>query len=193
MALSVVLALGAVSGLRQRYEARQVRRGRRAPATAAVSVLPRKQGGPLARRVGGWRPDRPAATPTRVAGTVWAAPLTAVGFLAAAVSGTRPEWHDELGCWVATGIGGPLGWALRRLGVNASTVGQVVLSRDRRPSPLLLAHEAAHARQAERLGPLLPLLYFWWGARHGYRDNPLERSARLAARAWADGAGRDVR
>ena len=38
-----------------------------------------------------------------------------------------------------------------------------------------------HVRQAERLGPLLPLLYAWFSARYGYRENPLERGARAGA------------
>ncbi|MEX0705789.1 MAG: hypothetical protein WD041_04155, partial [Nitriliruptoraceae bacterium] len=49
-------------------------------------------------------------------------------------------------------------------------------------SASLLAHEAVHVRQFERLGPLMVPVYLWLAARHGYRDHPLERAARLGAR-----------
>jgi hypothetical protein len=79
-------------------------------------------------------------------------------------------------------VAGPSGWILARLGLQANTIGHVVLVRTPTASSTLLDHEAIHVRQGERLGPLLPLLYAGLSATHGYRDNPLEQAARLGAR-----------
>ena len=87
------------------------------------------------------------------------------------------------------GAGGPSRVALSAVGASANTVGLVVLSPGAAPDPVLLAHEAVHARQAERLGPLLLPLYVALSARFGYRDNPLERAARLGARQTLSGQG----
>jgi hypothetical protein len=113
---------------------------------------------------------------------VWAAPLTSIGFLMALAAGRRPRWSDEHRCWVVEGVRGPSGVALRTVGADANAIGQVVLSRSTISSRALLAHEAVHVRQAERLGPLLFPAYLWLAARYGYRDHPLERAARLGAR-----------
>jgi hypothetical protein len=84
---------------------------------------------------------------------------------------------------VALGVGGPSGLALRSVGADANAIGAVVLCRQPDPPRFLLAHEVVHVRQAERLGPLLLVGYLWLAARYGYRDHPLERAARVGARA----------
>lgn len=97
-------------------------------------------------------------------------------------SGRAPSWDDELGCWVFAGARTGASRVFSLTSATANAVGQVILTRRDDPSRALLIHESAHARQAERLGPLLVPVYAWWWARHGYRDHPLERGARLAAR-----------
>jgi hypothetical protein len=117
-----------------------------------------------------------------VATTLWSAPLSAVGLAVALASGARPQWDAARRCFVATGVGGASGAALRLVGAGANTVGQVVLCRSDTPSDALLDHEAVHVRQAERLGLLLVPTYLWCNAIRGYRDNPLEHAARRGAR-----------
>src|SRR5690606_16573805 len=113
---------------------------------------------------------------------LWAGPMTVIGLGLAAAAGRRPRWDARHGCFVVDAIRGPSALALRLVGADANTIGQVVLSRHRRTPEVLLAHEAVHVRQTERLGPLLLPTYVWLAARYGYRDHPLERSARAGAR-----------
>lgn len=131
--------------------------------------------------LGSWIPEQPSTPAGRAAATAWAAPLTTVGALLARAGGSRLRWDGSRGCWVARDVGGPSGWILKRLGLQANTVGHVVLVRTPTAPQALLDHEAIHVRQGERLGPLLPLLYAGLSATHGYWDNPLERAARLGA------------
>jgi hypothetical protein len=180
--LATFLAAGAVAIVRQRWEAQAVRRGTLPRASAAAALVPRRPPPSWAEQLAGWVPARPGTPLGRVVATVWAAPMTAVGFVLAGLAGARPRWDAELGCFVARGVGGPSRVALRTVGASANTVGMVVLSPGLHPDPVLLAHEAVHARQAERLGPLLLPAYVVLSARFGYRDNPLERAARLGAR-----------
>lgn len=183
-AVASTLLAGTVGMLRQRREQVAVRDGRRAPVYVATTVLPPVQG-PLARAVGGWVPSQAQSPLGRLAVMVWASPVTAVGLALAALTGSRPRWDAEHGVLVVEGARGPGMVLLRWLGMSANAVGQVIITgRDRIP-PLTMVHEAAHVRQAERLGPLLPVLYFWFAGRYGYRHNPLERAARRAARDWA--------
>jgi len=128
-----------------------------------------------------WVPRRPATPTGRTVAAAWAAPLTTMGALLARAGGSRLRWDGPRGCWVARGVSGPSGWILGQLGLQANTIGHVVLVRTPTASATLLDHEAVHVRQGERLGPLLPLLYAALSATHGYRDNPLERAARLGA------------
>jgi hypothetical protein len=74
----------------------------------------------------------------------------------------------------------------RRLGFAANAFGHVVLTARPDPSPTLLAHEAVHVRQAERLGIGLAPVYAILWARWGYRNHPLERAARRAAAAVSE-------
>jgi len=177
-------AVAGVVGLaRQRWEAREVARGALPRASAAAELTPRTAQPAWAERLAGWVPTRPRTQFGRAAAATWSAPLTTVGMLLALLGGRRPRWDEELGCFVARGAGGPSRIALGAVGASANTVGLVVLSPGTTPDPTLLAHEAVHARQAERLGPLVLPLYVWLSARYGYRDNPLERAARHGARS----------
>jgi hypothetical protein len=180
--LAAFLTAGVVAIVRQRREALAVRRGELPRASAAAALPPRRPQPAWAERLAGWVPGRPETPLGRFATTVWSAPLTAIGLLLAALAGARPRWDAGLGCFVVRGAGGPSRLALGAVGASANTVGLVVLSPGATPDPVLLAHEAVHARQAERLGPLLLPAYVALSARFGYRDNPLERAARLGAR-----------
>ncbi|MFO7776969.1 MAG: hypothetical protein R6V28_01305 [Nitriliruptoraceae bacterium] len=182
--LFTATAVAGVIGLaRQRWEASEVTRGTLPRASAAAELPPRSPQPAWAERLARWVPDRPGTPLGRAITATWSAPLTAVGMLLALLAGQRPRWDEDLGCFVARGAGGPSRIALRAVGASANTVGLVVLSPGAAPDPVLLAHEAVHARQAERLGPLVLPLYVWLSARYGYRDNPLERAARHGARS----------
>jgi hypothetical protein len=180
--LVATLAAGLLGAVRQRREVEQVRRGVQ-PRFTTVSGEPPRTGGAVGRALATWVPAPPRTPLGRAAAAVLAAPLTVVGLLMAAAAGRRPRWSAAHRCWVVEGVGGPSGFALRTVGAEANAIGQVVLSRSTASSPALLAHEAVHVRQAERLGPLLFPLYLWLGARYGYRAHPLEMAARLGARA----------
>lgn len=169
---------------RRLYEVRQTRRGEVAPLGPATRTVAGRQG-PLARRVDSWNPPPPRTGAGRAVAAAWAAPLTTVGGLLALLGGARATWDPQRGCWVALGVGGPSAVLLRALGLGANAIGQIVVVRRPHASPALLDHEASHVRQAERLGPVLPLLYAWFSARYGYRENPLERGARFGASARA--------
>jgi hypothetical protein len=178
--LLATIGAGLVGAVRQRREVAEVRRGARPRfGDPATPVAARRA---PAERLATWIPEPPRSWAGQLAAGVWAAPLTAVGLLMAAAAGRRPRWSAEHRCWIVDAIRGPSGLALRTVGAEANAIGQVVLSRSAASSPALLAHEAVHVRQAERLGPLLFPLYLWLGAWYGYRDHPLERAARLGAR-----------
>ncbi|MFP5309303.1 MAG: hypothetical protein ACLGIR_06955 [Actinomycetes bacterium] len=182
----LTLAAGAVGAVRQRREAEQVRAGTRVAAGPAGEVPPARPAAPLAERVANWTPARPRTAAGRLLAAVWAAPLSVAGLGLCLAGRGRPRWSSEHGALVCTGVGGISGALLARVGAEANAVGQVIVCRAEDPPAVLLAHETGHVRQAERLGPLLALLYPWWSARYGYRDHPVERGARAAARAWAD-------
>jgi hypothetical protein len=135
----------------------------------------------LGARLARWTPSPPSTTPGKIVARVWAAPLTAMGVLVAFMSGSRPVWDERWQCLVARGVRGPSALALRAVGARANTIGHVVLTRPHEPPVRLLAHEAVHVRQAERLGVLLVPAYVWLAARYGYRNNPLEVAARAGA------------
>lgn len=173
--VDVTVLAGAVGLVRQRREALRARSGAPSPDDTARDPLVALE------RLSHWVPERPRSVALRAAVALWAAPLTLVGLAFALVAGARPSYDDDLGCLVATVIGGPSRRALALVGADANTIGQVVLARPERPSAALLAHEAVHVRQAERLGPLLLPVYAVLSAARGYRRNPLERAARLGA------------
>lgn len=180
-AASGLVALGVVGAGRRLLELRQRRRGRAAPLGPATMTLARSRLGRLGDAVERWEPRRPTTDLGRAAAAAWAAPVTTLGALLVLSGGGRARWDSARGCWVATDVGGLSGRVLRLMNFDANTLGQVVVSVGRRPSAALLDHEAAHVRQGERLGPLVLPLYVWFSARHGYRDNPLERNARRRA------------
>lgn len=181
LALGATLAAGLVGVVRQRQEAEQARRGRLQRAAADRDLPPRRPQGRVGDGLSSWIPTAPVQPWGRTLAFLWASPLTIVGWSLAIAAGRRPVWHDDLRCWVVTGVRGPSELALRAVRADANTIGHVVLSRLADPSPALLAHEAVHVRQAERLGPLLLPAYVWLAARYGYRDHPLERAARRGA------------
>ena len=183
--LTATLVVGAVGVVRQRTEAVAVRRGTLTPASATADIPPRRPEGALGAQLGSWVPTAPTTSAGRIAAAVWAGPLTLVGSLLALLGGGRPRWDDELGCFVARGVGGVSAAALRSVGADANTIGQVVLSRQDEPPASLLAHESVHVRQTERLGPTMIVAYAWLAAAYGYRDHPFERAARLGARQVA--------
>lgn len=176
------LGAGLVGVLRQRAEVARVARGELPRATAAADLTPVSAPGPIGARVARWEPARPATPAGRVLAALWALPMTTVGLTLAVLAGRRPRWDERHGCLVVDAIRGPSAVALRAVGADANTIGQVVLSRHQRTPEVLLAHEAVHVRQTERLGPLLLPTYVWLAARYGYRDHPLERAARAGAR-----------
>jgi hypothetical protein len=180
--LAITAGAALVGVVRQRREQQSVARGVLEPATAAADVAARVAYGPLAARLAAWVPPVPATGPGRLAAAIWAAPLTAVGFTLALLAGRVPRWDPERHCFVTTDVGGLSRITLRALGMDANAIGHVVLCTRPTASDTLLAHEAVHTRQAERFGPLLPVVYAWCAARYGYRDHPLERAARLGAR-----------
>lgn len=126
-----------------------------------------------------WVPAAPVGRLQRLAAYVWAAPLSLLGLLAGASSGSTPTVLDGI-VWFAP-AGGPVMAVLGGLGFRAITLGHVVVSQ-LEPTPALIAHEHCHARQAERLGPLMGPLYLVLLARYGYARHPMERAARRAAR-----------
>lgn len=179
--LAAMAMLGSIGLLRHRRERAQVRAGRQAPVHAATRTAPPGPEGPLARRLARWVPAAPRTRLGRAAAAVWSGPSTLVGVVAGLTTGGAWRRDDRLRCWIVAGGTRGAARLQRWLGFGASAVGQVVLSRAAQPPSTLLAHEAVHVRQSERLGPLIVPLYLWYYARYGYRDHPLERAARWGA------------
>lgn len=183
---SILVALGAAVGLaallRQHREAARANAGRLHRLGPDGRAEAEDAGGTVHRSLAGWRPVRPSSRAGRVVTTLWAAPLTALGIAAGLLGGTPPRWDATHGALVVQPVRGPMRWFLRLQSADAATLGQVVVLRDRAASPRLLVHEAQHARQQERLGPLFALAYPLASACWGYRRNPFEVAARTAAR-----------
>lgn len=118
---------------------------------------------------------------------VWALPNTLLGLMLGALSFQRPRLHRGALLFDR----GPRGWVWmfdKLTPFRAITFGHVVLST----GPLggrLLAHELAHVRQYELLGPAYLLVYGALFAVRGYRRHPLEVAARVAASEAATRAG----
>ena len=134
--------------------------------------------GPWTGRLATWVPSRPATPRGRLAAVIWAAPMTLVGLIVGAGSGTRPRLRD--GIILFAPARGLTGGIVRTRGYAASAFGHVVISVDE-PTAALLAHELVHVRQAERFGAFMAPLYLALLARHGYRHHPMEMAARLGA------------
>lgn len=127
----------------------------------------------------------------RTALLLWAAPLTVFGLmLALPVLAARGRWRLLHGSTIALLIQGPLAdWMLRchpAGRMNAMALGHVVLAAASGLSSRTLRHELEHVRQAERWGPLFPLLYLassiwqWLRGRDAYWHNRFEVAARAA-------------
>lgn len=176
----VVVALAAQAAHRRADELRRERAGELARLGPDSQTEPTVAVRGLAASVCTWEPP-PLPRSRRPVAMAWASPATFAGLALAWAGGSRPRWNADVGAFVATGVGGPSGWALERAGMGANTLGHTVVTRHDHLTERLLAHEAVHVRQFERLGLLLYPLYLWYSARYGYRDNPLEVAARRGA------------
>jgi|SRR5690606_5977578 len=117
---------------------------------------------------------------------LWAAPATALGLLTTLLAlslGARARLIDGVlevsgGRWE-----GVLGRLPRAIGVEAITLGHVVLGRNPRGLAQWRLHERVHVRQYERWGVLFFPLYLgssvwqWLRGRDPYRDNHFEVEA----------------
>ncbi|MGI9016663.1 MAG: hypothetical protein ACR2HR_06090 [Euzebya sp.] len=148
-------------------------------ASADAFVVHRQSEPQWIRDLAHWTPDRPRTGMGRACAYVWAAPSSAAGLIVGLLSGTVPTVRD--GVLVFGGARGLPGLLLTRGRYAATTLGHVVIARGE-PSAVLMAHELAHTRQAERLGPFFGPVYWYLLARHGYIGHPLERAARIAGR-----------
>lgn len=183
--VAAVTVLCGVAGLvRYRYERRAVLEGRLPVLGSGGITAPPRGEDPLSALLARWVPRRPRSRAGRLAATVWCSPLTAVGLVLGLASGGR--WRRGPGCVVVSGGRRGPAHVQARLGFAANAVGQVVLARPTDPPGPLIAHEAAHVRQAERLGPAILPVYLVLFARWGYRQHPLERAARHAVSRWAE-------
>jgi hypothetical protein len=117
----------------------------------------------------------------------WAAPTTAVGLVAGALTlATGGKAQRRRGALEFHG--GFARWFLSRTPVRAQamTLGHVIIGRDPRCLDDCREHEQAHVRQVERWGPLFIPAYLassawqWSRGRHYYLDNWFERDARRA-------------
>ena len=118
-------------------------------------------------------------------GYLWAAPNSLVGLAGALTTATRPVRCR--GVLLIEGSRRGLGRFLAWRGFTAITLGHVIVANQ----PLddhLLAHELAHVAQHERWGPLFYPAYLLTSLA-GYRRNPFERAAELAARRIMEAGG----
>ena len=180
LTVGMTLAAGVVGVWRQRREAVEARTQGR-PPRRPVGLADAPPMGALATQLSTWVPQRPSTKVGRLAATLWALPLTVAGIGFGIASGGRPRWDEGLGCLVFERSAGVSGRILQTIGARANAMGHVVVVTADSGSERLLAHEAVHVRQAERLGPFLFVAYTWLAARYGYADHPLERAARLGA------------
>jgi hypothetical protein len=77
---------------------------------------------------------------------------------------------------------GLIGWTLRRTGFAGVTLPWgIYILPERWQDERLIKHEQAHADQIAQYGVIgFYARYLWFTLRHGYRNNPLEVSARKA-------------
>ena len=128
---------------------------------------------------------------TRLAAYLWASPNTAVGLLLAGLAlASRGRAARVAGTIEAHGgwLSGLLArWPPPRGGVEALTLGHVILGDSAASLERNRAHERAHVRQCECWGPLFIPAYLgaslWARARgrDAYLDNRFEREARAHA------------
>lgn len=149
-------------------------------ATPDAHLIARVEEPEWMRDLAAWVPTQPRTLPGRLLAYLWASPSSLGGLLVGVASGATPVVRD--GVLLFAGVRGPVGAALKRGGFAATTLGHVVIARSD-PSPVLMAHELAHTRQAERFGPFTGPVYWYLLARYGYARHPMERAARTAGRA----------
>lgn len=109
---------------------------------------------------------------------LWALPNTALGLVLGGLSFQRPRIVE--GVVVFDGKVRGFLWAFSKSRWRAITYGHVVLS-SRPLEGRLRAHELAHVRQYELLGPLFLPVYLAIFAVRGYRRHPMEVAASRAA------------
>jgi hypothetical protein len=116
------------------------------------------------------------------------APMTLLGVLQLAL-GARPHSRSADGVLLfVANPRSPLCWYMKRLRINAWTLGAVVLYREASSiaDERLYRHELEHVFQTMVMGPLMPFAYVgsslweWARGRHLYFDNAFERRARAA-------------
>ena len=180
--LALAGAVGLVAVLRQRREATRARAGELHRLGPDGHAEDEDATGPVHRTLGAWQPTRPRTRWGRLLASLWAGPLTLLGLAAGLLGGGLPRWDATHGAWVLPSVRGPARWFLRMQSASAATLGQVVVLREGAAAGPLLAHEALHARQQERLGPLFAVAYPVASALWGYRRNPFEVAARRAGR-----------
>ena len=123
----------------------------------------------------------------RVAAYLWASPNTLLGLVIGMV-GCLGGGHWRLEEGILEAEGPLLAWLLRRgtprrRGVEALTLGHVVLGRSDHCLHRCRAHERIHVRQYEIWGPAFLAVYLasslwqWAKGGHPYWDNRFEREA----------------
>lgn len=132
----------------------------------------------------------------RLAAYLWASPNTAIGAVAGLLAialggrGRIVRGAAEIG-------GGPLARLRGAAGIDAVTLGHVILAPGRPELERSRAHEQVHVRQYERWGPFFLPAYAassaWQFLRGGdpYLDNVFEREARATEALAAGGSGGD--
>ena len=130
--------------------------------------------------------------PLIILGHLWAAPLTALGYLAAVIGGARWVGFTSFGTAVfANANRGLVGLAFARIPMLAYTCGAVVVLYREQVGARTMGHELRHVLQMFALGPLMPLAYVAASlvavARGGnaYWGNAFEVAARAAGEAAA--------
>ncbi len=123
----------------------------------------------------------------RIALYAWAAPTTAVGLVAGALT-LLTGGRGQVRRGTLEFHGGFARWFLERRMVRASamTLGHAIIGRDPWSLDACRDHEQAHVRQVERWGGLFLPAYVaasgwaWARGRHYYLDNRFEVDARRA-------------
>lgn len=129
----------------------------------------------------------PSGVLRRLAAYLWAAPNSLIG-LVIGLLGLLGGGSLRRVNGVLEAQGPLLAWLLARAtllsgGVEALTLGHVVLGRSRACLERCRRHEAVHVRQYETWGPFFLPAYFvssawqWLEGRDPYRDNRFEREA----------------
>jgi hypothetical protein len=117
---------------------------------------------------------------------VWAAPVTLAACVPLAIiwlSRGRVSKHGL--AWEATdGIAPRLLWLMNPWGgIEAITLGHIILARDHGTAARMRVHEHVHVRQYERWGAIFPFAYLaasgiaMLKGGDAYRDNVFEREA----------------